>query len=198
MLSVVTFIAVLLGVAKGQNNDLNALYLTTLNMTHKNPTWLLMTPACQWFGVGCDDSGRVVQIAWSGMLLGGTANLTALPSGLQRLGLGDNSLSGTPDLALLPQGLQVFDVSVNQLTGTPNLSALPKGLQQLDFAYNQLTGQPSFATLPKDLQFLDVSNNNFNGSGTFTPDEIWCSTPQAKMCGATDGTFVCTAGVWNC
>ena len=111
--------------AKGQNNDLNALYLMTLNVTNKNPTWSLTTPACQWKGVTCNPFGSVAQIVWSGMSLGGTANFTALPQRLLSLYLGGNQLTGVPDLVMLPQGLQVFDLSFNDFIG--NGSFTPRG-----------------------------------------------------------------------
>lgn len=220
MLSVV-LIAVLFGLASGQPTDLNALYLTTLNVTNKSPSWSLLTPACQWYGVGCDADGHVSIIVWQNMALGGNINFTtlpqglqvlylpdnqltgtpnfvALPQGLQELALGANQFTGTPNLATLPQGLRGLTLNVNLLTGTPNLATLPQGLQQLYLQNNKLTGTPNLASLPQGLKILNLEFNQFTGSGTFPPNQGWCITGQHDMCGAHDGAFQCSSGVWNC
>ena len=69
LFSVSVLIAVLLGVASGQTTDLNALYLTTLNVTNKDPSWSLLTSACQWIGITCGADGHVAKIDWSNMTI---------------------------------------------------------------------------------------------------------------------------------
>eukprot|EP00756_Hemistasia_phaeocysticola_P023647 Hpha_TRINITY_DN15904_c1_g1::TRINITY_DN15904_c1_g1_i9::g.74133::m.74133 len=73
--------------------------------------------------------------AWSGV--------SCTEGCVTKLYLSDSQLSGTADLSALPSGLQILSLAVNQLSGTPNLSALPSGLQYLDLAYNQLSGTPN-------------------------------------------------------
>ena len=168
MLSVVMF-AVLFGVASSQTtrvqpNDFTALLFMTLQITNKDPTWSQLTPACQWKGITCNADGRVKQIVWYNMNLGGYANLTTLPRGLQQLDLSYNQLTGNPSLTNLPQGLQQLDLDRNQLTGQPFLATLPKGLQQLYLSFNQLTGTPDLATLPQGLQQLDLDSNQLTGT----------------------------------
>ena len=153
MMSVV-LIAVLLGVASGQTTDLDALYLMTLNVTNKRPSWLQSTPACQWEGVGCNADGHVVQIEWSSFNLGGYPNLATLPQGLQYLDVAGNQLTGNPNLGTLPQGLQHLDLSINEFTGTPDLAMLPQGLQHVDLSANQLTGTPNLGMLQLGSLFV--------------------------------------------
>ena len=174
-------------------SDLNAMLSLSLHMTGKDPSWRFDVSPCLWHYVLCNAAGNVTEIHWGstwyptgGLLLGGYANLT-----------------------MLPQGLQVLDLNGNQLTGTPNLASLPQGLQKLFLDGNQrLTGTPNLASLPQGLQKLTLYGNNFTGNGTFIPSlpfpEGWCLNPQYNMCGASqygvgrDGSFGCPAGTWHC
>ena len=180
-------------------SDLEALLLTTTNVTNKDSSWSNATPACNWTNVYCNSTGSVVKIDWGGMGLGGTPNLATLPQGLLELFLYNNQFTGTPNLATLPQGLLRLILSYNQFTGTLNLATLPQGLLQLDLAYNQFTGTPNLATLPLHLQGLRLDYNQFDGSGLFPPGARWCYTPSPNMCGLGRGaTFDCAGGTWTC
>eukprot|EP00756_Hemistasia_phaeocysticola_P023637 Hpha_TRINITY_DN15904_c1_g1::TRINITY_DN15904_c1_g1_i17::g.74147::m.74147 len=53
--------------------------------------------------------------AWSGV--------SCTDGCVTKLDLSNKQLSGTADLSALPSGLQYLDLSINQLNGTPNLSA---------------------------------------------------------------------------
>ena len=158
-------------------SDLEALLLTTMNVTGKDSSWSNETPACNWKGVYCNTTGSVVKIDWGGMGLG-----------------------GTPNLATLPQGLQYLDLSDNQFTGTLNLATLPQGLLRLDLSDNQFTGTPNLATLPQGLQALDMDTNDFDGSGSFFRAALWCpSTITTNMCGVGhNAIFDCPGKTWTC
>ena len=99
-------------------SDLEALLLTTMNVTGKDSSWSNETPACNWKGVYCNTTGSVVSIDWRDMVLGGTPNLTTLPQGLQLLYLNYNQFTGTPNLVTLPQGLQYLLVDDNHFDGS--------------------------------------------------------------------------------
>ena len=47
-----------------KTSDLEALLLTTMNVTNKDSSWSIATPACNWKGVGCNSTGSVVTIDW--------------------------------------------------------------------------------------------------------------------------------------
>ena len=159
-------------------SDLEALLLTTMNVTNKDPSWTRDVPPCNWTNVDCN-SGFVHVLRWSSMGLG-----------------------GFPNLATLPQRLQWLSLSGNQFTGTPNLATLPQGLQWLYLSGNQFTGTPNLATLPEGLQLLWLYDNEFDGSGLFYPGADWCRpymNPSTNMCGAGhDATFDCPGGTWTC
>ena len=99
-------------------SDLEALMMTTMNVTNKDSSWSNATPACYWKGVLCGSAGSVVTIDWSSMGLGGTPNLATLPQGLLQLLLYRNQFTGTPNLSTLPQGLLELWLSNNQFDGS--------------------------------------------------------------------------------
>ena len=195
----------------GGLSDLQALYLTTLNMTAtppntKDPSWSITVSPCQWKGVGCDANGNVTQIAWYSLELGGFPNLATLPPGLLLMSLNQNGFIGVPDLTALPPGMQELYLGSNQYTGTPNFTMLPAGLQGLYLPYNLLSGTPNLASLPAGLLEFDLKGNFFeshlvNWYGTFVPNAQWCFNEpvQASMCAAGyDATFNCSEGRWTC
>ena len=181
-------------------SDLEALMMTTMNVTGKDSSWSNATPACNWKGVECNTTGSVVSTDWYSMGLGGTPNLATLPRGLLQLYFDYNQFTGTPNLATLPQGLLQLGLSSNQFTGTPNLSTLPQGLQALYLGKNQFTGTPNLATLPQGLQALDMDTNDFDGSGSFFRAALWCpSTITTNMCGVGhNAIFDCPGKTWTC
>jgi hypothetical protein len=153
--------------------------------------WLTGSSPCNWYGVTCNSSGRVIQIKLINNKLKGSipAGLSALTS-LQILDLTGNELSGSipaglsalknlQDLSLstnsltgsIPSGLsaltnlQVLDLSLNGLSGgiPSSLSALSK-LEALVLGYNHLSGSiPSSLSTLKNLKYLYLSNNELSG-----------------------------------
>ena len=111
-------------------SDLTAMLFLSKDITNKPPSWRLDVLPCQWWGVRCNATGSVTAIDWEGfnfeLGLGGFANLTLLPEGLQELYL------STPNLERLPPGLQVLMLFDNLLTGSPNFETLPPGMQVLE------------------------------------------------------------------
>ena len=80
------------------------------------------SPACDWFGIDCDENGAVTAVRLSG-----------------------NGLSGplTPQMLCLGPGVQGLDLSSNALTGTlpsPVSTKALLGLGELNLARNSLAG----------------------------------------------------------
>ena len=182
MFSCMCILLAIVGSLSVAASDTTALLSLSHDMTNKPPSWRSHVSPCQWLGVCCnatgylcEPTGVVTEIHWWSLGLGGSANLS-----------------------LLPQGLQILSLFNNTLRGTPNLSALPEGLQELGLGSNQMTGTPDLATLPHALIQLRLHDNDFRGRGTLGTSHPWCVTPQVKMCGAHDGVFQCSSGVWSC
>ena len=163
-----------------QQTDLERMLSLTKGMTNKPPSWRPHVAACHWYNNGqplCDATGSVTAIYWYYLGLGGSANLT-----------------------MLPQGLTYLDLYGNNLVGVADLTSLPQGLQSLHLDNNAFSGLLDLTTLPQGLEYLLLFENQFSGSGTFTPNNNWCSylPTQHNMCGTHDGAFNCSSGVWSC
>ncbi|KAK1683014.1 hypothetical protein QYE76_011793 [Lolium multiflorum] len=120
----------------------------------------------RWYGVSCDDDGRVVSLALDAIQLTGTLPTGAL-RGLARLAalsLRDNAIHGKlPELAGLDR-LRVVDLSSNRFSGPiPRryAAALP-ALTRLELQDNLLNGTvPAFAQ--SELIVFNVSYNFLQG-----------------------------------
>ena len=105
--------------------------------------WGTDAPLNQWYGVGVDGEGRVIELS-----------------------LSRNQLSGPipPELGNL-ENLRTLDLSINPLSGEipPELGNL-QNLEVLDFLASQLSGEipPELSKLSK-LQFLKLSDNELSG-----------------------------------
>ncbi len=98
---------------------------------------------CNWFGVTCNNSGEITEIALNNNNLNGTlpSTLTDMTS-LKRLELGINNISGT-----VP----------NTWDNTPDL-------EYIDFGNNNFSGPiPSTFGDAIDLWYLALQNNSFSG-----------------------------------
>ncbi|XP_051188144.1 leucine-rich repeat receptor-like protein kinase PXC1 [Lolium perenne] len=120
----------------------------------------------RWYGVSCDDDGRVVSLALDAIQLTGTLPAGAL-RGVERLAalsLRDNAIHGKlPELAGLDR-LRVVDLSSNRFSGPiPRryARALPQ-LTRLELQDNLLNGTvPAFAQ--SELIVFNVSYNFLQG-----------------------------------
>ncbi|KAM0866420.1 hypothetical protein ACQ4PT_042643 [Festuca glaucescens] len=120
----------------------------------------------RWYGVSCDDDGRVVGLALDGIHLTGALPAGAL-RGVERLAvvsLRDNAIHGKlPELAGLDR-LRVVDLSSNRFSGPiPRryAAALP-ALTRLELQDNLLNGTvPAFAQ--SELIVFNVSYNFLQG-----------------------------------
>ncbi|NEU70052.1 hypothetical protein GK091_24450 [Spirosoma agri] len=154
--------------------------------------WLVGCDPCQWYGVGCNEQGRVTILNLPDNNLIGTlpASLSALSS-LKELNVSGNGLSGEipPGLGKLTD-LTILYMPVNSLTGTipaelGNLTKLqelylggnrltgviPSNLRKLSslgilfLDYNQLSGGiPAWLSELSNLTALDLSGNPLGGS----------------------------------
>ena len=129
--------------------------------------WLSDEPLGSWYGVGVDDSARVVQLRLSQNGLKGPIptelrNLTEL----EILSIAGNRLSGTipPQLGDLG-ALTVLDLAGNRLSGTiPAELGNLTTLIHLDVARNQLTGpMPESLGGLTSLKFLSLVQNDLTG-----------------------------------
>ncbi|GAB4043830.1 putative Ig domain-containing protein [Spirosoma litoris] len=170
--------------------------------------WLSGCP-CNWYGVSCNEAGRVVELAlpanW--MYVRFPASFTSLTE-LQRLDLSGNVFEGTlPDFGNGLTKLTYINLviaSTGGLTGTipGSLSALTN-LTYLDLSGHQLTGSiPAGLGLLTKLQTLTLKNNQL--SGCFEPT-LWnlCGknvdvSGNTNLPGGGDFTSFCTTGVGSC
>ncbi|KAK7272970.1 hypothetical protein RIF29_14015 [Crotalaria pallida] len=148
----------------------DAVYMSKLAkaLTSIPSDWSPDTHFCNWSGIVCDDSSRVVNILLDSMLQGGTlpSDLNLL-SKLSSIFLQNNSLSGPlPSLASLTM-LQIVDLGDNNFTSIPNDCF--KGLSSL--RYLRLTNNnlapwtfPIDLTQSSNLQRIELESTNMMGS----------------------------------
>ena len=134
--------------------------------------WLSNNDECSWFGLTCNESGILTEIAFeSNNLQGRIPSEISFLRDLQGLSLEDGKLEGTiPQSIGLLSKLEVLDLDHNQLSGPlPSSLADASKLLMVDVNDNKLTGGIQvFAFLP-ELIFISIHNTNLSGS---LPSEI--------------------------
>ena len=166
-----------------------ALEKLVLGLITKPEQWTAATPACEWTGIKCDESGNIEEIRWAWKALkgsfdfehipatvvrfvarssgiSGNVNLENLPTGsrLHTLRLNNNALKGSLALTSLPQSIVAVDLSHNFLTGCISLVNLPPNLSELKLSFNDFSGRLTLTELPANIDSLHLNNNNFEGS----------------------------------
>ena len=132
-----------------------------------NTNWLSDHPVGEWYGVGTDGNGRVVQLFLESNRLSGQipSDLGDLTN-LQKLGLYDNQLSGQipTELGNL-SNLQNLIIATNRLSGQiPSDLGDLTNLQELVLYDNQLSGQiPTELGNLSNLQVLIIDTNRLSG-----------------------------------
>ncbi|ARK12847.1 cellulose binding domain-containing protein [Fibrella sp. ES10-3-2-2] len=136
------------------------------NWTHKD-NWLSGCTPCGWYGVTCDDNGRVTKLNLTGNNLVGTLPTSLLViTSLQSLELGANTLTGG-----IPTGignltaLQTLNLSRTQLGGPipVSLGGLTR-LQNLLLNESALNGSlPASLGMLTQLQNLQLYANQLGG-----------------------------------
>jgi hypothetical protein len=84
--------------------------------------WLSNKPLGEWFGIGVDDEGSVVEINLTDNKLAGSFP-DCLPETLEELVLTNNRVRG-PLPRVLPPNLKIFDCTANMITGASFFSLL--------------------------------------------------------------------------
>ncbi|KAG6397895.1 hypothetical protein SASPL_139345 [Salvia splendens] len=151
--------------------DRAALASFNLTITASPPlNWSLSYDCCGWEGVGCDASGRVINLLLRSRHLSGTispsiTNLTSLTD----LSLSHNWLSGPIPFGFFASldRLRVVDLSWNRLTGELGLpDKLPAPIKTFNLSSNHFRGtiQTSFFQPALALDHFDISNNSFSGA----------------------------------
>ena len=137
---------------------------------HHRTGWMTHTHVCEWYGVQCHRSGRVIAIHLSKNHLSGSIprELWAL-SELQHLDLSHNELQKQmPAVLWKPTGwpdLTTLDLSHNRLTGQlPDDIGGFEQLENITLAGNLFTGElPKSIAKLTSLKVLDLQGNNFTG-----------------------------------
>ncbi|GER53648.1 leucine-rich repeat receptor-like kinase [Striga asiatica] len=151
--------------------DRDSLASFNLSLSFAPPLgWDPPLDCCDWEGITCDSSGRVIGL-WlpsrglSGNIPQSLTNLTRLT----QLSLSHNWLSGPLParfFELLNQ-LQVVDLSRNRLIGeVAESDELPSTLRIFNLSSNHFRGtiEGSFLAKAANLETFDVSNNSFIGT----------------------------------
>ncbi len=137
-----------------------------------NTNWLSDHPVGEWYGVGTDGNGRVVQLVLKSNRLSGQipSDLGDLTN-LQKLGLYDNQLSGQipTELGNL-SNLQVLIIDTNRLSGQIPSELGNLSLRILGFSGNELEG-----CIPQGMS--NIPDNDFDNLGLPFCDEQPTSTP---------------------
>ncbi|XP_062200541.1 brassinosteroid LRR receptor kinase BRL2-like [Phragmites australis] len=126
---------------------------------------------CSWYGVACNDDGRVTRLDLGGCDLAGRASLATLSTvdALCHLNLSGNGAfhADAADLLSLPRALQNLDLSYGGLSGSLPGDLLTRypNLTDVSLARNNLTGalpETVLAGAPS-IRSFDVSGNNLSG-----------------------------------
>ena len=106
--------------------------------------WLSDRPLAEWYGVGANASGEVIEIVLRNNNLAGV-----LPSVLSEL-----------------ESLEVLELDINRITGpVPNWLTAMTGLRILNLAQNNMAGEiPSSLSQMTSLEVLDLDHNGFTGT----------------------------------
>ncbi|KAG6558267.1 hypothetical protein Mapa_000017 [Marchantia paleacea] len=122
---------------------------------------------CQWKGVACDESLRVVNISLRGEQLAGTISpVLGELQFLRFLDLSDNKFSGAiPDSLCSHQSFLSLNLSMNLLSGSiPSSLSNCSSLQILDLFANNLSGGiPDSIGRLQSLRYLSLWNNQLTG-----------------------------------
>lgn len=144
-------------------------YTATSGDTWVNKSgWLSDCEPCNWFGVNCDEDGRV-----SSLVLRGNALIGELPADIGNLdkltliNLSYNKIGGTlPATLFTAPALKDINLTGNMISGSiPATLGDQPLLENLRLSYNLLSGEVP-ATLANflDMEILTLNNNGFTGS----------------------------------
>ena len=128
-------------------------------------SWKEDVPVCKWYGVDCNDDGKIIEINWDHVLSYGEFDFSLLPATLIRLSLSkmfdDDLFTGCPDFTLLPNDMHYLDISGNAFSGTPDFTRCPAGLTYVDLSDNCFSGEISLGRLPSTIKTVSLA---YNGS----------------------------------
>ncbi|BBN05548.1 hypothetical protein MPTK1_3g14080 [Marchantia polymorpha subsp. ruderalis] len=131
-------------------------------------SWRDGTAVCQWKGVACDESLRVVNISLRGGELGGTISpVLGQLQFLTVLDLSYNTFSGIiPDSLCSHQSLLSLNLSMNSLSGSiPSDLSNCSSLEVLDLNANSLAGSiPDSLGGLQSLRYLSLWNNTLTNT----------------------------------
>ena len=139
------------------------------NGTSTTSRWLSETSECEWFGVLCDDSGRITKLTLKNNNLAGSLPnevFASLPW-LSGLSLDRNkNITGTIPSVMLFQNLTYIELDDNALTGSlPDALFSLATLKAIDLKGNQLTGTLSSEIENlAELMVLQLDQNQLEGS----------------------------------
>ncbi|GFZ10765.1 hypothetical protein Acr_22g0001630 [Actinidia rufa] len=151
-------------------NDRNALWKFKYSFSNPNPfpSWELVFDCCDWYGVECNETTKVVTgLTITSDYPGSIPDVIADLKHLEILRFHKNPfLIGEipPAIGKLSK-LRFLDISWTNISGhIPAFLANLKNLQFLELPFNNLSGSipPSLGTLPK-LIALDLSRNQLTG-----------------------------------
>lgn len=127
--------------------------------------YLSGAPACEWYGIICDNSAMVTKIELRDNGLGGELipELSSL-SDLQSIDLSHNQIgSKIPSAWGLMDTLELLDLQSNDLSGElPTL--WPPNIETLILAQNAFSLAIPNIIFTKSLVYADLSGNDFNGA----------------------------------
>ena len=171
-------------------------FLEKVDMPSSNLYKTTSIPACEWYGVRCNDAQNVERIDWHDMNsackaypdvfwggnLRGTLRWEHLPVTVLWLELYSNDLRGEVRLDALPRDLQRLNLSWNSFSGTLDFTDMPKTLTHLNFSRNYFQLALHFEHLPRGIHELFL-NDNVNLQGKYNADKL----PTGVIIGT--GTF---------
>ena len=175
-----------------------------LNLNLVQPTiWnQLQTNCCTATGVTCDSNPYVTRIIWESLGLNGTISTIVLPSNLQWLRFGLNSISGPlpTNWASWPSSLYQVILKSNELTGNiPNTK--PGTVTDFWVQDNLLTG-PLPSNLLISLTELHVGSNFLSGDLPSFPASMvylylgWKTDSCSVVCNKFTGTLRLIKPIW--
>ncbi|KAL0414981.1 UNVERIFIED_CONTAM: Tyrosine-sulfated glycopeptide receptor 1 [Sesamum latifolium] len=160
--------------------------------------WSLLYDCCSWEGVGCDGSGRVIDLSRN-RLSGELAPSEKLPATVQIFNLSNNHFHGPIQSSFLQPALnlEIFDVSNNSFSGLipTSICSFSPLIQWIDFSNNDFTG-PIAQGFGKctNLQSLRVGFTTLSGE---VPQDIYelltlqeLYLPGNRLSGAIDERIV--------